>query len=189
MEDVMLDFPADSGRQITITADTANWSLSQQRWVLHNGSAYFGGESGKLATLSFKSLVIPKLNDPPKSLMDERKKAEEMGYLEFKGYLDQLKRSSIKPGQLEVDFYLKLALPVACLVVALFGAPLAVTNPRSGAALGLAMALGTTLIYLTGTQIMKAIGGKGLIEPIYAAWSMNAVFLVLAVILLSRVRS
>ena len=47
--------------------------------------------------------------------------------------------------------------------------------------IGLAIALGTTLAYLTGTQIMKAIGGKELIDPMLAAWSMNIVFLVIAV--------
>ena len=95
----------------------------------------------------------------------------------------------MRPGMLAVDLPLKYAVPVACLVVALFGAPLAVTNPRAGAALGLAIAMGTTLVYLTGTQIMKSVGGKDLISPDLAAWSMNGVFLLLAIILLIRVRS
>ena len=73
--------------------------------------------------------------------------------------------------------------------VALFGAPLAITSARAGAALGLAIAMGTTLVYLTGIQIMKAIGGKDLISHDVAAWSMNGVFLVLAVVLLVRVKT
>ena len=60
---------------------------------------------------------------------------------------------------------------------------------RAGAALGLAIALGTTLVYLTGTQIMKAIGGKDYVDPTVAAWAMNGVFLVLALGLLRKVRS
>ena len=97
--------------------------------------------------------------------------------------------SGTRPGMLAVDYHLKFALPVACLIVALFGAPLAVTNPRAGAALGLAMALGSTLVYLTGTQIMKAVGGRELLPYATAAWSMNALFLLFAIVLLARVRS
>ena len=88
-----------------------------------------------------------------------------------------------------MELPLKFAVPVACLVIALFGAPLAITNARAGAAIGLAIALGTTLAYLTGTQIMKAIGGKEILAPIVAAWSMNVVFLLIAIVLLARVRS
>lgn len=190
LERVLLNLPkTDSTPEITVTADTARWWPTHTAWKLHFGTAYIRTDSANTVTIQFSDVLIPKLSDPPSSLMDQRKKAEEMTYNEFRDYLDQLKRSSIKPGQLEVDLYLKIALPVACLVVALFGAPLAVTNPRSGAALGLAMALGTTLVYLTGIQIMKAIGGKGIISPIEAAWSMNVVFFILAIILLFRVRS
>jgi lipopolysaccharide export system permease protein len=127
--------------------------------------------------------------DPPSTMMDEGLKADEMTYPQLKKYLATLKLSGNEPGMLAVDLPLKFAVPLACLVVAMFGAPLAVTNPRAGAALGLAIALGTTLVYLTGIQIMKAVGGKELVAPWFAAWSMNIFFFIVAVILLRRVRS
>ena len=102
--------------------------------------------------------------DPPSAMMDEGLKADEMTYPQLKAYLVNLDLSGNDPGMLAVDLPLKFAVPLACLVVAIFGAPLAVTNPRAGAALGLAIALRTTLIYLTGIQIMKAVGGKGLLD-------------------------
>lgn len=187
---VMIDSPDDQVPRTTLVADSALWSPTRQSWTLHNGfSTALADSSGRPGIIRFRSMEVPALNDPPSSLVDERKTAEEMRYDEFARYLDQLRRSATVPGQLKVDFYLKLALPVACLIVALFGAPLAVTNPRAGAALGLAMALGTTLVYLTGIQIMKAVGGKELISAPLAAWSMNLVFGLLALILLRRVRS
>ncbi len=188
---VILDSPPIDGVRQVVVGDSATWSPSRQSWTIHRGSQTFVDATTNeiLGLARFQTMEMPMLTDPPRVLVDEQKKAEEMRYRELEAYLDQLRRAAAVPGQLEVDFHLKLALPVACIIVALFGAPLAVTNPRAGAALGLAMALGTTLIYLTGTQIMKAVGGKGMITPLLGAWSMNLLFGVLALVLLSRVRS
>lgn len=173
-----------------ISADSARWSKRRQLWVLHQGAMYQVGDSGqRVETVRFTSLRLKTMRETPTMLLDEGKKGEEMRIGEFRDYLDLLERSGTKPGMLAVDYRLKFALPFACLIVALFGAPLAVTNPRAGAALGLAIALGTTLVYLTGTQIMKAIGGKDYVDPTVAAWAMNGVFLVLALGLLRKVRS
>jgi lipopolysaccharide export system permease protein len=88
-----------------------------------------------------------------------------------------------------VDQALKLALPATCLIIALFGAPLAVTSPRAGAAVGIAISLGTTVIFLLFVQITKAIGAGGVINPIVAAWFPNVVFLFGGLVLLAKVRT
>jgi lipopolysaccharide export system permease protein len=180
----------NAGRRWLITADSATWEPAAKRWLLHSGAGYFVSDSGAvLATFQYQTLRLRAFTEAPGELLTETKKAEEMTTAELRDYITRLKMSGGLPGQLAVELSLKYAVPVACLVVALFGAPLAITNARAGAAVGLAIALGTTLAYLTGTQIMKAIGGKELISPILAAWSMNIVFLVIAVWLLARVRS
>ena len=91
--------------------------------------------------------------------------------------------------KLIVDQSLKLALPATCFIIALFGAPLAVQAPRAGAAIGVAISLGTTILFLLITQIMKAVGAGGLIDPTLAAWLPNMVFLLAALVLLARVRT
>jgi lipopolysaccharide export system permease protein len=88
-----------------------------------------------------------------------------------------------------VEQALKVALPATCFIIALFGAPLAVTSPRAGAAVGVAISLGTTVVFLLITQIMKAVGAGGVIDPLVAAWLPNAVFLLAALVLLSRVQT
>lgn len=192
MRNVLLTPPpgdAHAGKW-TIYADSATYSDSTRQWQLHSGSMFqIRDTTTDVPTVRFASMRVPSLRESPTMLLDEGLKSEEMRIGEFRAYLDRLERSGTKPGMLAVDYRLKFALPVACLVVALFGAPLAVTNPRAGAALGLAIALGTTLVYLTGTQIMKAVGGKGYLDPTLAAWSMNGLFFLLALVLLRRVRS
>ena len=88
-----------------------------------------------------------------------------MRYAELGRYIDALKRSGNDANKLIVEQALKLALPATCLIIALFGAPLAVTTPRAGAAVGIAISLGTTVMFLLLTQITKAIGAGGVIDP------------------------
>ena len=180
---------SDSGRRWLIASDSASWDAKSGQWLLHSGTTFLVSDSAVITTFQFTSLRVKAFTETPGELLTETKKAEEMTTGELRSYIARLAQSGASAGALAVELPLKYAVPVACLVVALFGAPLAITNARAGAAIGLAIALGTTLAYLTGTQIMKAIGAKGLISPILAAWSMNIVFLVIAVWLLARVRS
>lgn len=178
------------GARWTITADSAIWEAKTHTWAIHRGTTFLVSDSAVLATIRFDGMRVREFTETPGDLMKEEKRADEMTTAELKQYLAQLKRSGGTPGGLAVELPLKYAVPVACLVVALFGAPLAITNARAGAAVGLAIALGTTLTYLTGTQIMKAVGGKEIfLSPELAAWSMNIIFIVIAVVLLARVKS
>ena len=188
---LLIESPPDSGGyRWAITADSALWNPATGRWTLHRGASHLTADSGGVTgSLAFRTLTAPTIDQPPDALVNAYSLAAEMRTAELSRYLDRLERTGVRPGMLGVDLKLKYAIPVACLVVALFGAPLAITSPRAGAALGLAIALGTTLVYLTGIQIMKAIGGKDIVSHDVAAWSMNGVFFVLAVVLLLRVRS
>ena len=203
LSSVLIESPIAEGSPLwTITADSARWSKPRQQWQLLHGASHLlvagergrddslaVGDTSRIVTFRFERMRLGAFTESPQVLSDEGKRADEMRIGELREHLARLERSGTRPGQLAVDLPLKYAVPVACLVIALFGAPLAVTSPRAEAALGLAMALGTTLVYLTGTQIMKALGGKEIITTDVAAWSMNGVFLLLAVVLMSRVRS
>lgn len=187
---IMAQGPRDArGERWIVAADSTIWNAVTRSWAIHRGTAFLVSDSNVIATFVFQGMQIRNFSETPGELMTERKAAEEMTTAELRRYLEQLKLSGGTPGGLAVDLPLKYAVPVACLVVALFGAPLAITNARAGAAVGLAIALGTTLTYLTGTQIMKAIGGKEILSPVLAAWSMNIFFLVIAIVLLARVKS
>jgi lipopolysaccharide export system permease protein len=90
---------------------------------------------------------------------------------------------------LRVERMLKLAIPVTCLIIALFGAPLATSSQRGGAAYGIAVSLATTIFFLVLIQLTKAIGGKGLMPPDIAAWVPNLACGLFALVLLARVRT
>jgi lipopolysaccharide export system permease protein len=174
---------------LAITADSAKWNDSTSRWRLENGVSHLLADSTALMTIRFASLELASFNEEPISLLTEPKRPDEMTYGELKNFIATLTRSGNDTKKLEVDLAVKLALPAACLVIALFGAPLAMSNPRAGAAWGIAISLGTTVLYLLLINLSKAVGSTGLIQPALAAWIPNALFLALAGWLMVRVRT
>jgi lipopolysaccharide export system permease protein len=83
----------------------------------------------------------------------------------------------------------KRAIPVAALVIVLFGAPLASSAPRGGAAYGIGVSLAVTILYLMLFKVAGAAGNTGALPPQVAAWLPNVVFGLAAVVLLARVRT
>lgn len=174
---------------LAIWADSARWNDSTGRWQLLNGSSHFLGDSTSTETFTYKRLVMDSFNEPPRSLLIEPKRPEEMAYRELAEYIRMLDRSGNDVKKLRVDLAIKLALPAACIVIVLFGAPLAVSNPRAGAAWGIAISLGTTVLYLLLINLSKAVGSTGLIDPTLSAWVPNLFFGAIGVWLLARVRT
>jgi lipopolysaccharide export system permease protein len=84
---------------------------------------------------------------------------------------------------------LKIAIPVTCIIIALFGAPLATSTQRGGAAYGIGVSLATTVVFLMLIQLTKAIGGKGIVPAEVAAWIPNMIFAVMGTILVARVKT
>ncbi|MEZ4456044.1 MAG: LptF/LptG family permease [Gemmatimonadales bacterium] len=174
---------------LAITADSARWNDTTMRWRMESGAYHVLGDSLALATVRFQGLELASFNEEPQSMLSEPKRPEEMTYGELDRFIRTLRRSGNRVEKLEVELAVKLALPAACLVIALFGAPLAMSNPRAGAAWGIAVSLGTTVVYLLLINLSKAVGASGIMDPTLSAWIPNLFFLGLGVWLFARVRT
>ena len=173
----------------SITADSAQWDAKARRWWLRNGASHILLKNDEALTLTFAQLSLPAFREAPRDLLIEPKNHSEMTYAELGRYIGSLKASGNDTKKLQVEQAVKLALPAACLIIALFGAPLAVSAPRAGAAVGIAISLGTTLAYLLMINFSQAVGASGVINPVLAAWLPNLVFLLIGLWLLVRVRT
>jgi lipopolysaccharide export system permease protein len=159
------------------------------RWRFFNGSSHILGDSTALATFQFGRMRLRALTQRPRELLVEPKNPSEMDYRELRGYIGVMRRSGNDVRKLSVDLALKIAVPATCFVIALFGAPLAMTAPRAGAAVGVAISLGTTVAYLLLINLTRAIGASGLMDPAAAAWAPNVFFLLVGLVLLWKVRT
>ena len=145
-----------------------------------------GNEPGGERAFEFDSLLTRTMTERPVDLLAEPKAPDEMRYGELRGYIDALTRSGSNAKKLQVELALKIAIPFICLLIALFGAPLAISSPKSGAAWGVAASLATTFIVLLMFQLAKAVGAGGVLPPALAAWTPNILVGVAAVYLLRK---
>ena len=174
---------------LIITADSASYDDRRGTWKVKNGTSRVIAGPGQQASFGFRTMRLRALTQSPADLLAEPKAPDEMRYAELGRYIDALKRSGNDANKLIVEQALKLALPATCLIIALFGAPLAVQAPRAGAAVGIAISLGTTVIFLLLTQIMKAVGAGGVIDPTAGGMAAESGVSGGGLVLLARVRT
>ncbi|HEY6059813.1 MAG TPA: LptF/LptG family permease, partial [Gemmatimonadales bacterium] len=173
---------------IVVTARRARYRRTVG-WTLQDGRVRYLLDPGQERAFEFGTLRVRTMRETPADLLAEPKTPEEMRYAELGRYIDALARSGSDTRKLAVDRALKLAIPFTCIIIALFGAPLAITNPRSGAAWGVAVSLATTFLFLLLMQLSRAVGGGGLLPPTLAAWFPNMLVGVGAVWLLRRAQT
>ncbi|HEV2671105.1 MAG TPA: LptF/LptG family permease [Gemmatimonadales bacterium] len=161
---------------------------SRAHWTLYQGALRYleGNDPVGEAAFEFDSLVSRTLRESPVDLLAQPKAPDEMRYNELRRYIDALARSGSNAKKLQVELSLKIAIPFICLLIALFGAPLAISTPKSGAAWGVAASLATTFIVLLMFQLAKAVGSGGVLPPTLAAWFPNLLVGIAAVYLLRK---
>jgi lipopolysaccharide export system permease protein len=176
---------------LVIRADSATWSDSTATWRLWNGESRLvaGTPPARNASIAFESLELAAMTQEPRDLLAEAKAPAAMQYAELGRYIEAMRRAGNETGKLEVQRAQRISVPAACLVIALFGAPLAMAAPRSGSAFGLGVSLAATVVYLLLAQIALAMGDSRIVDPGLLAWMPNVVFLLAGLVLLNRVRT
>jgi lipopolysaccharide export system permease protein len=158
-------------------------------WTLQKGEMHIVRDSAPAMDISFGSLRDRRMTEKPADLMAKPRSPQEMRFVELSRFIHSLERSGGDANLLRVERALKIAIPVTCLVIALFGAPLATSTQRGGTAYGIGLSLATTVTFLMLIQLTKAIGGKNLIAPDIAAWLPNMLFAVVGIVILARVKT
>jgi lipopolysaccharide export system permease protein len=172
-----------------LTARTARYD-ARHGWTLGGGYLEVVPDTTPTSfAVSFDSLRDRRFTERPVEMMAKPRSPEEMRYEELTRFIRAQERSGSDANLLRVERALKIAIPATCLIIALFGAPLATSTQRGGTAYGIGVSLATTVIFLMLIQLTKAIGGKGLIPPDLAAWVPGVIFGVIGLVLMARVRT
>lgn len=169
-------------------AERATWN-AKTGWKLERGYVRELHADGREVTTRFDTLRVPGLVETPDDLLGEPKPPEAMGYQEMSRFVGAIERSGGDANPLKVERAQKLAIPMAVMVIVLFGAPLVTSTRRGGAAYGVGVSLGVTIFYMLLFRVGRAVGSTGAVDPTLAAWFPNALFLVAGLGLMSRVRT
>ena len=171
------------------TAQAGVFDTTVRRWRFDRGELHLLPDSITDMAFAFDSIRDKRVSERPQQLTAAAKDPGDMGFKELGAYIKAMELSGADVNTLRVTRMLNITIPVTCLVILLFGAPLATSNQRGGAAYGVGVSLGTTIVFLMLIQLTKAIGGKGLIQPEIAAWVPSVLFAVVGAWLISRVRT
>ena len=177
------DYPTE-----LIAADSAKWRANRG-WTLKKGTMHVLPNDSLDAAFVFDSLVDRHMLERPRDLMLTPKAPEDMNYAELGRFIAAQARSGVDVNALRVSRMLKITIPVTCVIILLFGAPLATSTQRGGAAFGVGLSLGTTVVFLVLIQLTRAIGGKGMIAPGLAAWIPSVMFGLAGLVLMARTRT
>jgi lipopolysaccharide export system permease protein len=171
-----------------IEADIAGYRAGEG-WTFYTGTLRQLEGPDSMRTFKFERLKIAGLTESPPELLEAPRQVEEMTYRELGRLAAIIERSGGQPRKEMVNREQKIAIPVATLIIILIGMPLATSSKRGGTAYGIGVSLGTTLVYILSIKVAAGFGAGGTISPLMAAWLPNAVFLVIGVVLLKRVRT
>lgn len=104
----------------------------------------------------------------------------------LRGVQDQIRILELGANRYAVEYHKKYAIPFACIVFVLIGAPLAIRFPGGGVGMVIAFSLVIFSIYWMGLTAGEKLGDKGTVAPMIGMWIVNAIFLVLGILSMTR---
>ena len=112
-----------------------------------------------------------------------------MNFLRLDRYIRDLQERGFPTGKLQVQFYLKFALPLFALIMAMIAVPYGFLVGNRGAMAGIGVSLGIGVGYKGLGILFEKIGDVNLLPPTMAAWSPDVIFGLAGLYLLLRMRS
>ncbi len=158
-----------------VTADRAQWDGTT--WRLQSGVLHAIDDAGQMRyTTRFEAMDI-QVGEAVRDLVLEQRTPQEMSLSELGERISAFRETGRSADALIVQYHAKIAIPAACLVFALFGAPLALLLGPRGRAVGVILGVLLVLLYQglyfwTG----QILGTRGDLPPMWGAWLPNIVF-------------
>ena len=179
--------PASFRLRRHISADRAYWSASLKTWVFENG--WRRDLEGVKKFETFQTATFPELDEPPSYFLKEVKQDKQMNFRELADYIADLKRSGFDTVQLQIQYYKKFSVPLFVFILAMLSVPFAFLTGSRGALAGVGVSFGIAIAYWSVNQLFEQIGDINQLPPTAAAWAPNAVFLLAAIYLMTRMRT
>jgi lipopolysaccharide export system permease protein len=193
------NFKEDSGEEISLFFFDAKFNLRSRldaqrvvwrngAWIFQNGLYQSFPEDGSYLSQPFnqKILLLP---ETPDDLRTMEKSSEEMTYPELRAYIKRIEREGYDATRYIVEKQIRLAFPVVCIVMVLFGISLALRKEKGiGIAQGIVGSLLVAFVYWIFFGFSRSLGLSGTFPPLWAAWSGNILFLMIGGYLLLNIK-
>jgi LPS export ABC transporter permease LptF/LPS export ABC transporter permease LptG len=159
-----------------VFASRAQWSDTQNLWVLESGWVrdFSDGVIKRYERFNVKDL--PELTEPPAYFHREVRQAFQMNWSELRRYIDGLHRAGFDVSALTVQLHRKLAFPLIAPISMLLAFPFAFLVGTRGAIGGVAVGVAIAILYWLGAELLTAMGGVGQLPPLLAGWAPDIIF-------------
>lgn len=189
MTDVVIERPlTNDAYGLHVIAEGARFD-EQEGWLLAQGFLRTLNSDSTEMAIEFDRLVMADLVERPEELLEVPPEPEEMTYAEINHMAGIIQRTGGNANELLVKREQKISIPVTTLIIILFGAPLATSSKRGGAAFGIGLSLATVLVFMMLLRVAGALGEAGAVSPLAAAWIPNVAFAAAGIALMVRVRT
>jgi len=88
-----------------------------------------------------------------------------------------------------IELHWRLALPLACVLLAIAAIPLGVTTKRAGKSGAVVLTVGLAFLYYMGLISMISIARQGTLPPGFAVWLPNSIFAVFGIVMMTRLET
>lgn len=185
---VINDYNKEGNLSRITHAKMAIWK--NHSWILRDGEIFLFDSKGMFESrMSFKKARLNLKQGPHRIGLMERNPDEMESPLLKRTILAMEKDPLQNKDQIRVlwmKYYIREALPFACLVFALIGAPSGIRPVRSGSQAGVALSVLIILIYYFSMAVCKSLGQNGTLPELFAAWIPNLVFSGIGILLLIK---
>ncbi|MBZ5673257.1 MAG: LptF/LptG family permease [Acidobacteriia bacterium] len=174
-----------------IVAERASWVPAVNAWVFQNGWSrdLKGYESAAVYDFAGGVKVFPELKETPDYFVKEALQSSQMNFLELRSYIGELKQSGFDTIPLQVQLYKKFSVPLFAFILALVSAPFAFLAGNRGGMAGIGMSFIIFVSYVSIDQFFEQLGNLSELPPQLAAWSPDAVFSLVGLYFLARMRT
>jgi len=177
--------------RITLASEAvviADESLSRLQLALRNGSTY---EPGK-ETADYRITTFPMgdqgLAARKRDAVRAARTSVEMdtGPLYRRAYYKDPSIPATDRLDARIELHQRVALPVACVLMALIGVPLGITRRRAGKSAALVLTLGLAFLYYMTLISMISLARQGTLTPEVAVWLPDWILAVCGAVLAAR---
>lgn len=172
---------------MTMSAPEMQWDTVRSAWVVRTGvKRVMRHDTMDVISLANAAVDFTIRHD---QIVRLQRNSEELDLSEMQDYLETLRKGGKDTRRQEIDYYGQYAFPWANLIVVLIAVPFASVRRKGGIAVFIALAMLIAGAYIALTKIVQAAGATWDIPAASVAWSVNAVFVLIGIGIVSRTRT
>jgi lipopolysaccharide export system permease protein len=172
-------------------AREAAYDPARRAWTFRDGrELWFDPALGELMrSVTFTEKTVPHFNEDPALMLLIDRKPQDLSFNELARITDHFHaEKSPKVIRYEVRYFSVLFETLGPLIVIAIAVPFAASGVRVNPAVGVSKSIGLFFVYYVLSSVATLLGGKGYLEPVWAAALPNLAMIGLAAWFFGRLR-